>query len=119
MVNGTLKPGTAAYAKAAAKAAKQTLAWERALPANNKLLSRQLLNKSALKVWLKGNAPEAQMQNELSHGRPVFKLNGMYWSQDVDKHSGGFWKGATTIDNLRNTNTRSGTYWIDFTWIAK
>lgn len=59
-----------------------------------------------------------------SHGQPIFffkKLSiegitrrNIYVSFDTDSHSGGTWKAATSIKNLRNNTTRLGSYNEDF-----
>jgi RHS repeat-associated protein len=52
--------------------------------------------------------------NYYSHGQPVYKNvsgNGpRYITPDADVHSGGVWKGADSVENLRSKATRSGTY---------
>lgn len=53
--------------------------------------------------------------NFKSHGAKVYKRGKKakgprYISRDVDKHSGGSWKGAKTIKALGKKETRSGTY---------
>ncbi|KIQ66412.1 hypothetical protein TR51_02020 [Kitasatospora griseola] len=40
----------------------------------------------------------------------VYEKDGFFISRDLDVHSGGGWKGATSIKNLRTKKTRSGTY---------
>ncbi|MFJ3792545.1 ricin-type beta-trefoil lectin domain protein [Kitasatospora sp. NPDC090091] len=45
-----------------------------------------------------------------SHGANVYHKDGFYISRDQDKHSGGGWKGATSVKNLGTKKTRSGTY---------
>ncbi|EGQ3168767.1 hypothetical protein H0737_002238 [Staphylococcus pseudintermedius] len=49
-----------------------------------------------------------------SHGKKVFERNKrgnpMYITPDADNHSGGAWKGASSIKKLGNKKTRSGTY---------
>ncbi|WP_214521534.1 SAR2788 family putative toxin [Staphylococcus pseudintermedius] len=48
------------------------------------------------------------------HGKKVFERNKrgnpMYITPDADNHSGGAWKGASSIKKLGNKKTRSGTY---------
>jgi hypothetical protein len=48
--------------------------------------------------------------NYYSHGQPIFKKGGIYITPDIDTHSGGVWKMASSIENLRNKKTRMGTY---------
>ncbi|MBO8176867.1 MAG: hypothetical protein H0Z31_05335 [Bacillus sp. (in: Bacteria)] len=45
-----------------------------------------------------------------SHGQPVFKKGNRYITPDVDSHSGGVWKMATSVKNLGSKKTRLGTY---------
>ncbi|MEK4715878.1 toxin C-terminal domain-containing protein [Sporosarcina sp. FSL K6-5500] len=61
--------------------------------------------------------------NDISHGARVYqRVKGSgpkYISRDVDSHSGGSWKGATTIKNLGSPNTRSGTYDVELEYMKK
>lgn len=51
-----------------------------------------------------------------SHGQPVFKKGNRYISFDVDGHNGGVWKMCKgNPKNLRNRNTRMGTFNADLT----
>ena len=52
-----------------------------------------------------------------SHGQTVYKnaksKNPKYITRDIDSHSGGVWKGASSVKNLGAKKTRSGTYDIN------
>ena len=53
--------------------------------------------------------------SSLSHGQKVYVNNKApsdlkYISRDIDCHSGGAWKAASTIQGLGSKATRSGTY---------
>jgi len=60
--------------------------------------------------------------NYYSHGQPVYeKVSGhgpKYITPDVDAHSGGVWKGASSVDKLASKATRLGTYSADLKWIG-
>lgn len=55
-----------------------------------------------------------EVNNQYSHGAAIYMRNSgsgpKYISRDKDDHSGGVWKGATSIKNLGKRETRSGTY---------
>ncbi|AMO85723.1 hypothetical protein B857_00581 [Solibacillus isronensis B3W22] len=56
-----------------------------------------------------------EVRGQFSHGAKIFeagkKAKGpKYISVDKDGHNGGTWKGASTIKDLGNKKTRSGTY---------
>jgi hypothetical protein len=62
----------------------------------------------------------SKVQGVFSHGQAIFRNNDAiktlrFISVDVDSHNGGFWKAASSIDNLRHKSTRSGTYTWDLT----
>lgn len=53
--------------------------------------------------------------NERSHGQAVYYNSKApselrYITRDIDQHNGGFWKAASSVKNLGNKTTRSGTY---------
>ncbi|WP_252178433.1 toxin C-terminal domain-containing protein [Endozoicomonas sp. 4G] len=47
---------------------------------------------------------------EKVHGQAVFKRGNLYITRDIDSHSGGVWKMATSVKNLGARSTRLGTY---------
>jgi hypothetical protein len=53
-----------------------------------------------------------QPTNYRSHGQPVYynPKTKTYITPDVDSHTGGVWKGATSVPDLGSKNTRTGTY---------
>ena len=62
-----------------------------------------------------GGRAGAAHGREMSHHSAVFKRegNGSYprhVTRDRDDHSGGAWKGAQTIKDIRSRSTRMGTY---------
>ena len=58
--------------------------------------------------------------NERVHGQSVYydRNSKTYYSYDADGHTGGTWKGARTIGDLRSKDTRLGTFDQDLKWIA-
>jgi len=48
--------------------------------------------------------------SERSHGQAVYRKGNRYITRDVDSHSGGAWKMANSVRNLRSKSTRMGTY---------
>ena len=57
---------------------------------------------------------------EISHGQKVFvnpkaSSKMRYIARDVDSHSGGVWKAASSVKNLLRRETRTGTFsrWLD------
>ncbi|HVV88787.1 MAG TPA: toxin C-terminal domain-containing protein, partial [Kofleriaceae bacterium] len=53
---------------------------------------------------------------ERAHGQPVYRRGNEFISADADQHNGGIWKKATgSADNLRNRDTRDGTFNEDLT----
>ena len=53
-----------------------------------------------------------------SHGQAVFKKGNKYITIDVDKHNGGFWKMANSVEGLGSKKTRLGTYDINLNRIG-
>ena len=66
----------------------------------------------------------SKVANTYVHGQSVFynpsaPKDIRYISRDVDSHSGGVWKAASSIKRLMSKKTRSGTYTIDLLRIGK
>ena len=64
-----------------------------------------------------------KVNGQTMHGNSIFtnpkaSNNLRYITADVDKHSGGFWKAASSIKNLASKTTRSGTYDIFLRFIG-
>lgn len=55
---------------------------------------------------------------QLLRDQAVFTRKGRYIVQDVDAHSGGLWKMATSINKLNSKTTRLGTYDYNLNWIG-
>jgi|GEM_PF-2431647 len=51
-----------------------------------------------------------QKTNYYSSGQTVFKQGNKYITIDIDRHSGGVWKMADSVENLGRKATRLGTY---------
>ena len=74
----------------------------------------------------KTNAEAAKQAKELGftkigervHGQAVFKKGNQYITRDVDGHSGGAWKVANSMKDLRTKSGRLGTYDKDLNKIA-
>ncbi|SDP60259.1 toxin C-terminal domain-containing protein [Selenomonas ruminantium] len=47
---------------------------------------------------------------ERSHGQPIYKKGHNFITPDVNRHNGGFWKMAKSVDALKNRTSRKGTY---------
>ena len=45
-----------------------------------------------------------------SHGQAVYKKGNRYITLDLDRHNGGFWKMADSVEGLGSKKTRLGTY---------
>ena len=56
--------------------------------------------------------------NYFSNGQAVYKKGNKYITYDVDRHNGGFWKMADSVENLRSKKTRLGTYDINLNRIG-
>ena len=68
---------------------------------------------------MKDYLPEAKVQNgNFPHGQIVFEYKGKYYTQDIDGHSTGVWKGAARVSDLWSKQTRSGTYGLNFNYVG-
>ena len=47
---------------------------------------------------------------ERSHGQPIYRKGRNYITPDVNRHNGGFWKMAKSVDALQSRSSRKGTY---------
>jgi RHS repeat-associated protein len=114
LTNGTLQPGSKAYARASAKASRQAIAFQKALPIAAKLARKEMLSKTQLRKWLAGSFPGATIRNERSAGgAAIFKYGKMYFTQDRTGHlPDGVFKGAYDIRALQSSGNvlREGTY---------
>jgi len=62
----------------------------------------------------------SKVNNVTSHGQSLYynpkATSGMqYITADIDSHSGGIWKAASSIENLASKSTRTGTFNWDLT----
>jgi len=83
--------------------------------------------KGTVRITLKEATKAAELlgyrkTSKYSHGQSVYERisgNGpKYITLDVDAHSGGVWKGASSVENLASKTTRSGTYDASLKWIG-
>ena len=84
---------------------------------HNKCLSNAEARAAAEKLGYK------KVNGQFSHGKAIFEnpkasAQLRYITADVDQHSGGVWKAASSIRNLASKATRSGTYDELLRWIA-
>jgi hypothetical protein len=56
--------------------------------------------------------------SETSHGQAIFKKGNLYITRDIDGHSGGAWKMATSVKDLGSKSTRLGTFDINLNRIG-
>jgi hypothetical protein len=54
----------------------------------------------------------------VSSGQRVFTNGKTFITQDIDSHSGGLWKMASSVANLASKSTRMGTYDYDLNYIG-
>jgi hypothetical protein len=54
----------------------------------------------------------------VSSGQRVFTNGKTFITQDIDSHSGGLWKMASSVANLASKSTRIGTYDYDLNYIG-
>lgn len=50
------------------------------------------------------------VKKQFCHNQLIFTNRKYFISYDIDSHSGGFWKKATSIRNLGSKDNRLGTY---------
>ncbi|MBR5422698.1 MAG: toxin C-terminal domain-containing protein [Clostridia bacterium] len=65
-----------------------------------------------------------KVNGQYSHGQTIYHSSKAskalkFISRDVDSHSGGYWKAASSIKKLASKTLRSGTYTKFLEWIAK
>jgi hypothetical protein len=82
----------------------------RSIPDKSKPFESGAIRITSKKAQLVAERLGFKRTNYYSHGQPVFQKGNVYITVDVDRHLGGFWKMADSVENLGSKRTRLGTY---------